>query len=397
VSGIGDEVTEINSKSPAPQGASAPDVSSQEDALAERKGADRIDSGGVVIGLDAGAGSDAGKGAAERRQVNRDEANRGGVNRDADHDVHRDMDTVAETGVHRPMALGPGALSAYDPARTATPLRYAPSFFGIVRGMVTQTYRRGVEIELLHRAFGFAAMGFVTLVPLLIVVAAAAPLNGRTFPEWAIAGLGLSGHAASAVNHLFGPTNRVLSTTTAFSLAVLAIFGLSFGAVVQTGMARVWELPAARLMSVWRQAIWLAVLVGLLLVGADLVALLHDGWFITTLRWTATAGGATLFFWWTPRFLLEGRVPWLALLPGAIFTVIGLVGLRLFSAVIFSPLLVSSAITYGAIGAVLILVTWLIGIGYVIFGAALIGRVGYEAWQGGSRESWRAKVKVKRR
>lgn len=334
VSGIGDEVTEINAQSPAPKGASSPEV-----------------------------------------------------NRDAGGDVDRDVDIVAEPGVHRtpPAQPQPEPEPSYEPARTATPLRYVPSFFGVVRGLVAQTYRRGVEIELMHRAFGFAALGFVTLVPLLIVVAAAAPLNGRSFPEWAIAGLGLSGNAAAAVNRLFGPSNRVLSTTTAFSLAVSAVFGLSFVAVVQTGLARVWELPAARLLSVWRQAVWLAVLLGLVLVGADVLGLLHDGWFITTLRWIVTVGGSTLFFWWTPRFLLEGRVPWRALLPGALFTVIALAGLRLFSAWIFSPLLVSSAITYGSIGAVLILVSWLIGIGYVIFGAALVGRVAYEAWQGGSR------------
>ena len=338
VSGIGDEVTEINPQSPSPKGASSPEV-----------------------------------------------------NRDANGDVDRDVDIVTEPGVHRTPARvaqpanGHDGREGHDGAKAATSLRYVPSFFGVVRGFVAQTYRRGVEIELLHRAFGFAALGFVTLVPLLIVVAAAAPLNGRTFPEWAIAGLGLSGRAATAVNKLFGSPNRVLSTTTAFSLAVLAVFGLSFVAVVQTGLARVWELPAARLLSVWRQAIWLAVLVGLVLVGADVLGLLHDGWFITTLRWLVTVAGATVFFWWTPRFLLEGRVPWRALLPGSVFTVIGLVGLRLFSAWIFSPLLVSSAVTYGPVGAVLILVSWLIAIGYVIFGAALVGRVAYEAWQGGSR------------
>ena len=272
--------------------------------------------------------------------------------------------------------------SSADPSESlvgATAAHPRFSVVRLVRSLISETYRRGAEIELMHRAVGFAAMGFVTLVPLLIVVAAAAPLNGRTFPEWAVAGLGLSGRAAKAVNGLFGPTNRVLSTTTALSLAGLAVFGLSFVSVVQTGLARVWELPAARLLSVWRQAVWLAVMTGLLLVGADLVALLHDGWFITTLRWCATAGGALGFFWWTPRFLLEGRVPWRALLPGAVLTVGGLVGLRLFSAVIFSPLIVSSAITYGAIGSVLILVSWLIGIGFVIFGAGLLGRVLYEA------------------
>jgi len=313
---------------------------------------------------------------------------------EADAEVHGDADTepapviIAESIIAAEATksagsevLAPGAAELLEIQLGGRPhgLR---GVLRIARELVAQTYRRGVEIELMHRAFGFAALGFVTLVPLLIVVAAAAPLNGRSFPAWAIAGLGLSGRAASAVNGLFGPAARVLSTTTALSAAVLAVFGLSFVSVVQTGMARVWELPAARLLSVWRQAIWLAVLIGLLIVGADLLALLHDGWFITTLRWCATAGGALAFFWWTQHFLLESRVPWRALLPGAVLTVAGLVGLRIFSAVIFSPLIVSSAITYGAIGAVLIVVSWLIGIGYVIFGAALLGRVIYEAFGG---------------
>jgi membrane protein len=247
---------------------------------------------------------------------------------------------------------------------------------------VTQCYKRGVEIELMHRAFGFAALGFVTLVPLLIVVAAAAPLNHRTFPQWIIAGIGLSGKAARAVDGLFGPSARVLSTTTALSVAVLAVFGLSFATMVQTGFARVWDLPAARLISVWRRVVWLAALVGVLLVGADLVTLINDSPPMLVMRWLATGVGATCFIWWTTHFLLDGRISWLALLPGALLTVAGLVGLRLFSAVIFSPLIVSSAVTYGAIGTMLIVTSWLIGIGYVLFGAALVGRVAHESIDG---------------
>jgi membrane protein len=356
LSGIGDEVTDIDSKSATPgrevpRGESPRDGDVPEETRPAAGGVGEPDESVTGLGVRAtDRGVDSGDGGSGRTRT----------------------------------PVSPRRESSRQESGRRTLRRYVLSFVGVVSGVVTQTYRRGVEIELMHRAFGFAALGFVTLVPLLIVVAAAAPLNGRTFPEWVIAGVGLSGRASNAINRLFGPTNRVLSTTTAFSLAVLAVFGLSFAAMVQTGMARVWELPAARLLSVWRQALWLAALVGLLLVGADLLGLLHDGWFITTLRWCATTVGATLFFWWTPRFLLEGRVPWRALLPGAVLTVMGLVGLRAFSAAIFAPLLVSSAITYGGIGAVLILVTWLIGIGYVIFGAALVGRVVYEVWGGGT-------------
>lgn len=235
-------------------------------------------------------------------------------------------------------------------------------------------HRDAARIELMHRALGFAALGFVTLVPLLIVIAAAAPLDGHTFPTWIVVGLGLSGNAAEAVRHLFGPPGAVLSTTTALSLAVLAVFGLSFASAVQTGLEKVWELPSARWFSVWRRVVWLAVLIGYLLGSADLVELLDGTWYWLIARVTLSTLSSTAFFWWTARFLLDARISWRALLPGAVLTMVGLIGLRIFSAVLFSPLIISSALTYGAIGTVLVVVSWLIGIGFVIFGGALAGR-----------------------
>lgn len=235
-------------------------------------------------------------------------------------------------------------------------------------------HRDSIRIELMHRALGFAALGFVTLVPLLIVIAAAAPLDGHTFPTWVVVGLGLTGNSANAVQHLFGPPGRVLSTTTALSLAVLAVFGLSFATAVQVGFERIWELPAARWYSVWRRVVWLAVLIGYLLGSADLVEWFHGAWYVSTGQLILGTLTSTLFFWWSIRFLLDNRVGWRALLPGALLTVGGLIGLRIFSAVLFSPLIISSALTYGAIGTVLVVVSWLIGVGFVIFGGAMCGR-----------------------
>ena len=89
----------------------------------------------------------------------------------------------------------------------------------------------------------------------------------------------------------------------------------------------------------------------------------------------SSTAGSTGFFWWTARFLLAGRVNWVPLLPGAMLTAAGLVGLRLFSAVVFSPLVISSAVAYGAIGTVVVITSWLIGIGFVLFGGGLLGRL----------------------
>lgn len=87
---------------------------------------------------------------------------------------------------------------------------------------------------------------------------------------------------------------------------------------------------------------------------------------------------AVLFLWWSQHLLLGGRIRWRALLPGAVATVVGLLGLRIFSALVFSPLIASNAVAYGPVGTVLVVESWLLGVGVVIFGGALVGRLFYE-------------------
>lgn len=225
---------------------------------------------------------------------------------------------------------------------------------------------------------GFAALGFVTLIPLLIVVAAADPVNGRGFAQWVVDGLGVSARPARAISELFSPPRSVLGTTTALSLAALAVFGLTFGSAVQTGMEKVWDLTPARWHTIWRHAVWLASLVGYLYLAAHIAELLSTSPLRPFDRVAVGWVSGVLFFWWTPRLLLGGRIGWAALLPGAVATVIGLFGLRVFSTFVFAPLIVSSAVTYGSIGTVLVVQSWLIGVGFVVFGGALVGRLLYE-------------------
>ncbi|GAA3006313.1 hypothetical protein GCM10010519_42370 [Streptomyces lactacystinicus] len=45
---------------------------------------------------------------------------------------------------------------------------------------------------------------------------------------------------------------------------------------------------------------------------------------------------------------------------------------------VFSPLIASNAITYGSFGTVLVIQSWLVGVGIVVFGGALVGRLLHE-------------------
>ncbi|MFG2761576.1 YhjD/YihY/BrkB family envelope integrity protein [Streptomyces wuyuanensis] len=244
--------------------------------------------------------------------------------------------------------------------------------------VVGLAWNRGREMELLHRAMGFAALCFLTIVPLLVVVAAADPASGQGFARWLVQGLGVSEVSQEEVEELFGRPGEALQRTTALGLAALAAFGVTFGSVVQTGYERVWDLPTARWHTMWRHVVWLAVLVAALLLFVNTPTPPHASILVQALIPAADLIGTFLFFWWSQRLLLCGRLRWRALAPGAAATAFGLLGLRVFSQFVFSPLIAANAVTYGPIGTVLVVQSWLVGVGFVVYGGALVGRLYHE-------------------
>ncbi|WP_256362053.1 hypothetical protein [Streptomyces sp. TRM70350] len=136
----------------------------------------------------------------------------------------------------------------------------------ISRAPVGRGWWRSRDIELWSRSLGFAALGLLTLVPLLIIVSSADPEHGRGFAQWLGEGPGVSTASRRQVEQLFTRPGQALRTTTAFGIAALAVFGPAFGAVVQTGYEKVRDLPSARWWARWRLVVWLCVLTGYLYV-----------------------------------------------------------------------------------------------------------------------------------
>ena len=92
------------------------------------------------------------------------------------------------------------------------------------------------------------------------------------------------------------------------------------------------------------------------------------GW-ILDLGWLALL---LAFFVWAPRLLLHHRVTTRNLVPGAVFTVLGLVILRLISVLLLTHWLNWYSTTYGAFGIVIAIFFWIILIGTVLILAAAL-------------------------
>jgi membrane protein len=241
-------------------------------------------------------------------------------------------------------------------------------------------HRRGKEFELMHRAMGFAALSMLTVFPLLVIVAAASAATHHGIAIWVVYGMGLTGSSARAVVQLFSAPARVLSTTSAFSLVLLALFGVTFAGSVQAGFERVWGLPAGPWHKIWRQVVWLTVFTAYIYAAATVGTVVRHSPVETLFRVLVAVVFGVAFFWWGLRFLVGGRVSYLAALPGAVVTVAFLTGLRVFSALVFQPLVVANAVTYGALGTVLIVQSWLIGVGWVVYAGQLFGCWFHDAW-----------------
>jgi membrane protein len=240
-------------------------------------------------------------------------------------------------------------------------------------------YRHGREFELMERALGFAALALLTVIPLLILVAAASPAPHRGLAGWVVYGMGLTGSSADAVTRLFSAPSRVLGTTSVFSALVLSVSGVALAGSVQGGFERIWGLPAGPWHKIWRQAVWLVILIAYIYAAATVGSVTNGGLAEAAGRVAVAVVLGIAFFWWGLRFLIGGRVSYLAALPGAAATLVGLAGLRAFSGLVFEPLIIRNAVSYGALGTVLIVESWLIGVGWVLYGGQLFGHWFYEA------------------
>ena len=165
-------------------------------------------------------------------------------------------------------------------------------------------YQSGKEFELTGRAMGFAALAMLTVVPLLVVVAAASAAAHRGVADWVAYGMGLTRSPASAVVQLFSTPARVLSTTSVFSALLLGVFGITFAGSVQAGLEKVWGLPAGPWHQIWRQAVWLAGLIAYIYAAASVGAVTRRVPAETVSRVSVAVVLGVVFFWWGLHFLV---------------------------------------------------------------------------------------------
>ncbi len=227
-------------------------------------------------------------------------------------------------------------------------------------------------LDFANQAMLFGAGLLVSLLPFVILLSAFA--SQRVDDDISLR-LDLDRRAAGIMDHLFTSSPASLNAATATSLVFLIAGTLAVASSLQQIYEKVFRQDHRGMRDLYRLLTWM---VGLCLTvvleslaGKPVSNVSAGGWLAPLI----TVAIMTPFFWWTMHILLAGRVPWRKLLPSAIVTGVFFGGLGVFSRFYFSEAIISDSKTYGTIGAVFAIMTWLIAIGAVIILGAVAGAV----------------------
>ncbi|MDT4920086.1 MAG: rane protein [Pseudonocardiales bacterium] len=241
-------------------------------------------------------------------------------------------------------------------------------------------YKRIREIDLDTHALALCAQQVLCTAPLVVAM-------GAVLQRWTGHGAayfidrfyGLTGNSAAAVDKLFARNTHIGTFSLVFALATSLVLSTGVAAVQQRAFERIWTLP--RIISVrsyLRQLAWAIVLGGycILLLGLGRIGReLSETIGLPAVMAIAIVQGLVtfVFYWWSQRWLLAGRVRWRALFPGA-FTV-GVLTTIMFRLTrwIMPHQMTWPVEAYGLIGAVFVLSVWLMILSVVVFGGTLFG------------------------
>ena len=230
------------------------------------------------------------------------------------------------------------------------------------------------QLELLDRAYTLAAQTFVTLLPLILALAAAVASPGSNIvAEEFIERFGLVGAAARSVQDLIVVRSEGIYWI-GLALTLYAAFTLSKRA--SRAYNAVWGTPQLPVRDQWRSLVWILVQLVLIAMVTELRGFARDAG-----PGLALLAGAVILVTWmgaevlTQTILTRGHVARARILLAAGFATVGRLGIVVWSALFLTRSMTRQAEAYGPIGVVFALFTGLLVYWVVLLGSTLLAAV----------------------
>ena len=250
--------------------------------------------------------------------------------------------------------------------------------------------RRFFDLELLDKSFAIAAQAFVALLPLIIVVVSAVlRSDGVVIGEQISDRFGLDGAARTAVEALFRSESTVMALSwLAIVMSLLSAFSLARR--LSRTYALIYGLPGLTTRQLWRGVVWIGVQVALLSLASGLRDVRRESGVLL-----ATLAVVVLLVMWVAADtaslrLLVPTLPMSLVLPTALLSMVGRLGLSAWAAIYMPRALTDQATQYGPIGVTFAIFTYLLVSVFVLLAAPLLVSVWVEWRAGGPSDAARA-------
>ena len=221
-------------------------------------------------------------------------------------------------------------------------------------------FRRYMEAS---KNYGAATSAYfmLSVIPTALVAIAFFDQSGgdtNALAQRLISHMHLTGSTADIVRQTFGTTaNNAVAATVAVVISFL-FWGIGIGQYYRDIYARAWRVETAQASDQALFTIWYFVtcgLLGLMFVATTETSSSHRALWIPV--WFAAA---TLYWIWTPFFLLHRKVPAKKLLPGALLGAFVLGGTIGTSPLWMGPTLNQNAKAFGSFGVVLAIIAFVL-------------------------------------
>lgn len=252
---------------------------------------------------------------------------------------------------------------------------------------VAAVQRRYGDVGGNHLAAAFTLQAFLSLFPLILVAIAVlgfvAAGSQTDVGARLVEQLGLKGESAKMMTDAVGAAESSRKSASIVGFLGLLWSGLGLVGALQYAYNSVWQVNDRGIKD---------KLFGLSWLGGAAVLFVGGAATTTALRWLPgilaplgilIAFAVSLGLWlWTSQVLPNTKLPWRALLPGALFGAIGLEVLKAVGAYYVPKAVASSSQLYGSLGIVFALLAWLLLFGRLVVYSAVLNVVRYEEHQG---------------
>ena len=245
---------------------------------------------------------------------------------------------------------------ALDRVKSSTPVTY---------------WGRLNAVDFMTSATQFSALAILCLIPVLLIVATA---TGHDIRQTLSSRMGLNPHAAKDLNDLMSSGHHALGGLNLIGIAFLLFGGLGIASTLESWYTKVYGLPPLhkRILDLLIHLVWIFAFV-VYYASQEFVVREIGGVAHQVPVFVVSFFVALVFYSCTIFALLGGRLGLRSVFPGGLATAICVTGLSVFSYLFFSGYLISNFSDYGALGVVMVVLSYFIGLGVCIHLGAVFG------------------------